>query len=451
MILIANIGNRNFTYRGMHVADFLNGQNTTFREFTKSLVVGDQEAQIELAILDTLLREYGNHIEKMYLIATNQKKGSNRDQDTHYAAELIKRKINISPEWKNIEVIIEELPISIERTEEVMNWYKRLLLKVHKTNLNGEYLICDAGGAPQMKTPLKIMSEFVLPVDRFSVKYVSQCSGEIIDVKQIEYRRVLSAYQIESILPTLNYHAGIKLWTGISDLPPDKDNVLILLQFGSARRQMLFEDARTFANKCATRIKVSKVDFDEYSKSTVHKMPNIQLAEDHIFQAKEYLYLADYSLEQNDLNNMVLYSRQFQEYMLAAILESYLQINLVSDYNNSTEQLKRYARSNNLKIGDYSIASDSVPARMVIAKTINDDEVDKWIKTFSSIEGSHSKGIGVLRNALVHSGKSVTPAKLKDFCPELSETIKLWKKLLLVETQNPYHILNSELVAALRG
>lgn len=451
MILIANIGNRNFTYRGKSVAEHLKGLNTTFREFTKSLVLGDQENNIELVILDSILREYGNHISKIVLVATNQQRGDNRDQDTHYAAELVKRRINLTPEWKNITIEIEELPISIERTAEVMNWYKRILIKTYGEHSDAEFLICDAGGAPQMKTPLKIMAEFILPADKYAVKYVLQQTGEVVDVEQVEYRKVLTAYQIESLLPTLNYRAASDLWRGITGLPEAKDNLLLMLTFANARSQMLFDDARNAANRAGGRMKDSAVDLRSYAENKVEDMPDIQFDAQHIYRAKEYLALCDYAQQNNNLNGMVLHARQFEEYMLGAVLENYLQINLLSDYNGSKEQLKQYASDNNLKIGKWPITTDSVHARMAIAKTISDTHLKEWLKTFDKVESPLSKGIGALRNSLVHEGKSITEAKLQEFCPELNSTITDWKKLILFYDENPYDTINKEILRLMKG
>lgn len=450
MILVTNIGNRNFTYQGEPVARFLQGKKTTFREFTKSLVLGNQEDQIEIAILDSILRQSGRGITEMYLIATNQKKGSHRDQDTHYAAELIKRKMATVPEWSHINVHIEELPLSIERTAEVMNWYKRMLTTLYREHPGDSFLICDAGGAPQMKTPLKIMAEFILPADSFQVQYVVQQTGEVIDVDQMEYRRVLAIYQIESLVSTLNYRAAIELWRGITGLPEDKDNVLLLLKFAAARAEMLFEDAASAAHKAANRMKDSKVDLTAYASKALSQKPDLRIKEEHIFQAQEYLALCDYAMNHNHLNQMVLHARQFQEYMLAALIEDYIGIPLLSDYSGASRKLPAYAKSHAILLGDKPITTDSVPARMAIANSHPNKEINPWIESFQRTEYQEQKGLGPLRNSLVHEGKSITSKKLVEFCPELTGIIGYWKNLLKFPKVNPFELVNSEVIRLMK-
>lgn len=450
VILIANVGNRNLTYRGNSILKELEGLKITYREFTKALVLGNQEAELNVAIIDVIFNAYKSKLNKVLLIASNQAKGANRDFDTYYAAELIKRKIRRTEAWNHLEVEILEMPISLENTSEIMSWYKRSLTRIYAENGNAEYVICDAGGAPQMKTPLKILAEFIFPLKSLSIKYVVQHSGELVDVEQVEYRKVIVAYQIESLIQSLQYRAAVELWAGLAGLSPDKDRVLLFLQFAAARSELLTADATNFGRRLLGRLKNAPCDLKDFTRGAVERSGMFNLPDKQLFQAVELLHLIAYNTSQNNLNALVLQSRQFEELMLAVLIEGYLDIPLISAYGKGVGQLVAFAIARHLKLGERTIESDSVPARIAVAKFIDDPAVQLLVRSFERVELAEKQSLGILRNALVHDGKSVTSKKVLEFCPSLPKVVEEWLEIFGLSDVKIYADMNTEMVALLK-
>jgi hypothetical protein len=457
MILIANVGNRNLNYQGVPIPEYLkeNNLNTTFRELTKSLYTGNQEAQVSIAILDVLLDAHKSSVEKLVLIATDQKKGDHRDQDTKYAAELIKRKIKLQDKWQELEVDVKHLPISIEKTADVMKWYKRFLIRTKEENPGKDFLICDAGGAPQMKTPLKIMAEFILPRENYRVEYVQHQQAKIIEVEQEEYRKVLASYQIESLLTGLHYGAAIKLWKDVSFLNPDKDNILLLLKFLNNRSSFLTDEANAAASKYINRSKSEESALHQFIHGQVPNETAQGIPERDIFRAKEYLELAAYYRDIANLNQAVMFARFFEEHILNVLLESYLDICLNSDYGGESKTtFTNYAKEHRLRLGEYPIKHPSIPAQIVVAKTIQSDIAKSFCSSFEQLEINREDKrytLGALRNELAHKGRSVTKKRLQKYAPRLFPEIDRWKQILEVENENSYQRLNTLLSCELRN
>lgn len=450
MHIITNVGNRNLLYNKEPITKFLEGKSTTYREFTSALVKGEQYASVEISILDAILNKYSNSVDRIILISTDQKMGGYRDQDTVYASKLIAGKIARTEAWKHMEVVEYTLPISIERTSEVMNWYKRFLNGLIDSETDKFHLICDAGGAPQMKNALKIMAEFVLPKDKYSVEYVKQYNGEIIEVEQDEYRKVIAAYQVESLLPGMDYHAAINIWRGVENRKESKDDVFLYLDFLAKRSGLLLDMAKPAAERLKGRLKKPNAILENYASRNIGGLsadPGIET--DLLFMATELVELCDYHREIGNLNQMVMFAQRFIEYFLGALIESHLNFRLISGYGQGeVDKMIKYAAAEKIKVPGIILDRDSVPTRLAVVGSLKLDFLAAILDSFVRL-GEGKESLGVLRNSLAHKGLSVTEARLNAFCPTLRRDIVQWRSFF-AEGKNTYHILNRELTNIIR-
>lgn len=181
-VLIATIGTRDLMFQissgvwynigddRMHNANIIGEQaevisdlglsTITYRDLTKYLLdsITTFIERLKPAIFGKLLCEKASEIEKVYLIATDQKQEvQEREKDTIYAAELIKAWIINEFNHINVEIITLGLDgINPSNFEQMFHWWRKIWREKITINPNQSIWVCLKGGVGQASEASRI-------------------------------------------------------------------------------------------------------------------------------------------------------------------------------------------------------------------------------------------------------------------------------------------------------
>ena len=198
-ILIANLGNRNITYKGEYYQDFKKRKeiSTDFRTWTEALWKNyEQEAlHIRPAILDTLIEETKHEISRVIMFSSDQPPEIRRTQDTCFEGRILQRWFR--EKYPEIQFENWEMDTPVTDNEALLRAYQQEIRKMTRRYPDRQYILCEAGGTAQQKSSLKIMLEYLMEADDFEMYYVPQnregVSGKPQKTDNIQYRKILDA------------------------------------------------------------------------------------------------------------------------------------------------------------------------------------------------------------------------------------------------------------------
>ena len=462
-LLIANIGNRNIKYRGEFI------RRDEFRTETHRLLDNYETAKhdIQLNILDVLLDEKSNEIDRVILFASDQE--VRHHQDTLYEAEILIKKIE---ERYQVPTEVKVIQCSVIDNNALLSAFRSALKQLLYYHSDHHFIICDSGGTAQQKSSLKIMTEYLLPTDRFRFYHIAEQKegpSSITEINQREYRNVIDTEQMTVLIEQGNYSGAVALFTNKTQVAnKHTDKVKHVLQFASARKANLLADARKLAG---TRIfkKHERATFDflddyEQRLAAGRHFENFDevLSEDNFFYLCELLSIAEYeTLSGNENSSLIIYST-FVETYLSAVLESLDY--MVLDSNRRHKEMKKLKQdvANDAQLmslfdlSELDYKQDGIPTLLTIGSHWITDSTHRQmvssIKSVNSIlNGSEGqKGLDVLRNQYAHKGRGITHSKLTTMIPRWPQIQQEWHNLFGLPDENVFVQMNKAIINYLR-
>jgi hypothetical protein len=196
-ILLANLGNRNIKYKGSTYTDLSKEEKETinFKEWTKHILdnYAQSREELDINILNPLVVPKGR-FDVIYLFASDQSSLNTRtNQDTLYVGEILQKLLCERYQYLEGDIkLITMEHVSVVNNGHLMRFFKKALIKIKKAYKDSRITICDAGGTPQQKMALKVMAEYILKKESYTVKYATK--NELVDDVDVhEYRKVIDS------------------------------------------------------------------------------------------------------------------------------------------------------------------------------------------------------------------------------------------------------------------
>ncbi len=444
-ILLANIGNRNLKYRGETYYHKTHG--STFKEWTLSLLNNFDSLVDDLSIniLNDLLEVQKEHLGEVILFTSNQIDEQKQDQDTIYEGQILKQLIERE---YGLAVRLIEVNCKVTDNDLLLRFYRYQLYELknqHGSDL--EVVICDAGGTAQQKSALKITAEFMLDVDCFEVWYVNPDS-HLEAVQQQEYRRIIDEIQVSSLVQNGQFEGALSLY---SQLPTELQNpdVSALLQVAAKRIRFFWNDAQLSVSKSwktdqrfalVYDFKTEAI-FQNYENDFKEDFPN----KNKLFQIAERFEMADFFFQIGDWSLAVLNYAIFMESFLNQFITNRTNFDLVGSYekgsNEMVQEIKNYYDGIIAFFGGR--VQKGVPLSIKYAQTLADKDSPTYellqiFEGLNEVTNKTQKGLQVLRNSLVHNGKSVTKKDMNNHLPFFEQNINDTRRLLGLAQKNSF-------------
>lgn len=464
-LLLTNIGNRNLLYQGKtiteHIKDHQVRSAANFREFTRqlladpddpesNLIKGSHEGNLQLAILDRLLDVHREEIDRgdlrTLVLYYSDQQDTRNDQDTIYAARVMKNLIGRS--FPTLDVRLECVEGKVTDNDALMRHYRSSLLRFLETIPDARFLICDAGGTPQMKYALKITSEFVLSQDHYTVEYVNQ-DGSIEPVPQAEYRRIIVQEQLLLMIRQLDYKGCLVLTEGRKDLAP---GVRELIEFAHYRFNAREAEARNAAKRVPQYLN------NQWLKAYIDLKPLGHKDElEEALESKGYWIVCEHlgralaCLEIADATAFVLY---FQ-LSIEAYLNHLIHVNTdykILDINRAEEAIKRYQAKQ--PTGSRQLSGMILLLKMV--QEVPEEYRHKGIlqacnRLLDPVKNWGEGSLRSLRNQIAHQGKGVEMNQLKGApLPSIETIFKDFQSWFGLGNESFYRSFNRELEEIIR-
>lgn len=451
-ILLANIGNRNITYKGLSYPDQkANFPGTNFRFFTESLLLNfdEEKKHIQPAILPALFDSLDMlSIKKLVIFYSDIQGGDRNDQDTIYEAKILEK--IFSQQFPHLQIVCKAIHCSVVDNNGLMKAYRNHLVELLETHAEENFIICDAGGTAQQKSALKILVEFLFPKDQFETYNVLQKGN--ISVQKIsseEYRKVINQEQIRSLIYKYNYEAALEIYgfhAEENDILQSFVNVSRLLfanEVKAAIAQAQLPIARVHPDMTAIKMK------GNYFSEWVNWQKLLK-KESH-FKLCLFLDIAACYQKRNDKGFTILYHHIFFERFLSDIINPYLEGRMIENRGSwewikerliTKEIFPEFIPPDGKTI--YELYSASLPVQKSIALSIKDERIDTIL---TAMEPLLQTTFSELRNKFAHEGKSISNDNITAFTPAFNK----WRKAFeLPDTDTLFDKLNKSILIMLK-
>lgn len=470
-ILIANIGNRNILYQGESHFAMVKQKKLTFdfRTFTQQLLENFEEEKphIQPNIINTLLDEKCEKLDRVILFSSSQPEEERQDQDTCFEGELLAK--ILPSQYPNLIVENRILKAPVTDNNLLMKAYRDELKAIDLQFPDATYMICDAGGTAQQKSALKIVFEYLFDREDFEVYHVAQgidYKSEIKLSEPIEYRRILDAEQILSLIEQANYRGALEIFSRLNRRA-NESPVYQLLNFGRYRMERLWLEAQKFAKieNYPASLHPHLDDLINYKKLKPSGDYSGWITQ--LFSKKAYFELCEsfailqrYS-DLDDYTAAVLNIFRFIENYLYHIMDEQLGYHFNQDFLSAQQMLAEDVRRRN----KYRGINRRFPARRIrggvplfimvsaYAPEPPHGHHKDFLKSFTvmnSLLNREFKGesdhlpLDTLRHQIAHKGLGVTKAEFKSI-PGIDDLVEKWAQWLQVSSINPYLRLNQKI------
>lgn len=442
-VLLANIGNRNITYKGkMYFEDIGAKRDATFRVWTKNILDNYEEVKgdLDINIINPIIKD--QRPGRIILFFSDQSALNTRiDQDTLYEAEIMKNILINAYDYNVDDIAIKKLDCKVIDNGALMRSYRRELLKVKRNLEHGDLItICDAGGTAQQKMALKVMAEYLLDKDQYKVVYTEK-NQLVSDVNVNEYRSVINAEEAIRLIHNGQYGGAAKLL--------DYNHLELAPRFSKkewkkrvfahcywrfyGNYEMAFSSIQgvPVSHPIIKNYQNRKLDIKNQRFGDNFDIVDIQRILDRFSKAEFFYSINNYS-------SSILAFSQFYEDFFATVLEkSYPHKKYGSPQYSNDERRQRF--TNQIlrdipdilnRIGRINIIDLSL--QCIIAK----EYPNTTIQTLASIISPHidysddaikGKAISSWRNRIAHDGYFVSETDIKnkiDYYPDLLKNIR---------------------------
>lgn len=462
-ILLSNIGNRNIKYKG-ETFDFKK-HDKDFRTWTKNLLDNflTEKEFLEINIINNLLDEIISETSTIILFASNQVNEMKKDQDTLFEAQIMKNLIE--EKYFGVEVKIEEIPCKVTDNDELLRRYRSKLKNYKQIFSEHHFVICDAGGTPQQKSALKIMTEFILEESSFEVRYVNP-NGVLEPVKQIEYRKIIVSEQIKILIDKGEYRAALELW-GITD-PTDnkscKGEFEKLLCYAYFRFNHQHEKVSEMSFKVNFLEKNNEImAYIQKNTPIVHSEWKDIMSQESLFLLGEHLETLFFRWQKRQFNECILSLSVLYEFYLHATIEHKFGYKLTNSekFSNEESRLIDVAKQKftNVAMAYPDKIIKGVPFFLVVAENIEFSSSQKFLKILKkhlstgsnwkfSSNDSKTLGINTVRNKIAHNGKYVDQKFVNEYMPYLLTFMENTFEIFEIE-ESYFNSLNQQIIALL--
>ena len=459
--LFSNIGNRNITYKGFYIDDYLKKENINkklnFKTYTKKLLDSyeQEEDYIKPLIINTLIDKVKNEIDEVIIFSSDQKNIIRTDQDTFYAGEILANLLKkIYPEISFRNIVLK---CSVVEHNQLIRTFRSKYREFKNEKPAKQIIYCDAGGTSQQKFASKIILEYLFNAEDLKVYYVSQektGKSTITDGDPHEYRKIIDKEHIFTAIKTFSYKAALSILGG-SNLKQQNTVQYKLIDFARMRSDLMYDDARNKAKDLSYTNDCKNLKFiTDYSNSTPlgnYKLFNEFINKSDFFIITEILSIAQRNVIYENYSFAVLNFYRFQELYLYSIIKK-LGYDLSDNFDNDKNRLNKEARKKFKNVyekyhGNKFMAG--LPLYILVGENLNNKLnrkiIDVFKKTNSQLNDYSGTvwGIDYLRNQFAHKGKTVLKETLITQ-PYYKELTGLFDIFGLPET-NIYETMNSSI------
>ena len=462
-ILLSNIGNRNIKYKGKTFIKEIHGED--FKEWTKNLLDNfpSEREFLEINILNDLLDEIISETSTIILFASNQVNEVKQDQDTLFEAQIMKKLIE--EKYFGVEVKIEEIHCKVTDNDELLRRYRSKLKNYKNIFSEHHFVICDAGGTPQQKSALKIMTEFMLDETAFEVRYVNP-NGILEPVKQIEYRKIILSEQIKVLIEKGEYRAALEIW-GITDPTDNKickgdfEKLLCYAYFRFNHQHEIVSEMSFKVNFLEKNADI--IEYRQKNTSILHLEWEDVMSPESLFLLGEHLETLFFRWQKRQYNECILSLSVLYEFYLYATIEHKFGYKLTNSEKFSSEQKKLIdvakKRFTNVATAFPDEIMHGVPFLLVVAENIEISTSQKFLKILKKYISTGSKwkfssndsktmGINTVRNKIAHNGKYVDQKFVNEYIPYLPMLVEGIFEIFKIE-ESYFNLLNEKIKALL--
>lgn len=461
-ILVSNIGNRNISYKGVTYPSFSKDTKEilgSFRDWSQKLLKNFEEEKqhIELNILDTLIDEKQEEIDKIYLFYSDHPAGERNDQDTLFEAEimkiLIEEQYQIPTELKKVKAVVVD-------NNTLLRFYRNALRSINKFNKQPYIIVCDAGGTAQQKSALKIILEFSLPANRYEVQYVN--FGKLEQIEPIEYRNIISTEQAASLIEDGQYYSAIKVLgfdsPELATNQKDKNFKLLAHLF------FRFHANEVYAlSNIQSKIALESPLLDAYLKKQAFSK-NEELKK--VFGEAAFLKITErfykvifYFKRQKWSSTLLALSQFYEDFFEYAYRHLKDQMDIENKFKIQYTSFITDFNKDKAPKDHYRINGFSVPVRCMICKlseVTSISTVGKLISphltyTDDSVATPNVYTLNGIRNKIAHEGKIITNSDKALHLPYLDKLIEQLKEILILEKEDLFGELNDFVIERLRS
>lgn len=453
-ILLTNIGNRHLTFNGVFFQQLQNKEHD-FLTLTKMCYENHEEYIVGLSdILTPVLKEYENKISTVYLIGSDQSeiKGAKVDQDTWWAAQLIKREFD---KIGNFETIVLKNNSFATDTDAQINFFLTVIRNLYKVYPDSNCILMDVGGTPQQKLALKQTCEFVWDQEKLKIINQNIQNKETSIVKNEVSRDLLKLEQIIHLLKEGQYRGAQYLALEIKQL--EIPHLVAMLKFCNFRFIQLYSECCN--GNLSSKTNLGQEFFETFVKNYKTKKNNNEkvrslLSNQKItnkeageisFEITEKYYLAQWHWIMQDYTAFVLAIQQFIETLINGFVTAFTGFDIFKYYYSKSYLLQDYIIQEYPEI--YTIllnmwsekVKPSLPVHIIIAEEFviqTNPEILPFFEDLRSIleslNGSKKMvGLDTLRNEIAHKGKGVNNKALENILPSNDEDpLSSWADLM---------------------
>lgn len=470
-ILLANLGNRNLYFKTDDEAN-RKRQRENYRQWSHDLLERYEEVapHLEPVIIPAVLDQPETYpVEELILFYSDTPAEEGRNnQDTLYVAQILKK---LLPErYPGIQVFLKPLKCNPANAEGLLKRFRsKIRTIVNKQPETAYYYVLDAGGTPQMKSAMKIMMEYQLPENRYTLlEGLKGRNNETLigEMQPNEYRKVLQAEAAFRLVEKGEY-AGAMEVLGFDPFAEQQPNRLgVMLQTALLRKQMDHGAIQKRANQVLGALKKREKVPEWLENLSIRAEEDLSqkwdglLTPQEAFRFKEFWRWSTFYYSLGDYSSTVLTLHNGFEYGLNRVLEKAYEGNLKGNRENTLEKIgealidkpevKEWMRKKESDKLEYSLPTlilaalhnGAIPASFV-----------EWVELFTPYikgyqaeiaEAKHIQYLDVLRNHLAHEGKGVTRKDIQNLVEPLDHLLRHVLSLCLA-TEHSIQEMNEDL------
>jgi hypothetical protein len=462
MIVIANIGNRNIRYKNQYFDRKLPEFSSfpSFREFTRDLLerFDTEKSHIEPQILPELIRHLNEVPRRLVLFYSDSPEGEWNGQDTVHESMILEK--CFAQQYPNMKVRLMPLKCKVTDTDGLMRRYRSYMKGIiGEAEPEEHFVLCDAGGTPQQKSALKIISEFLLDDARYSVYNVNfagaQSSVEKTD--SVEYRKVITQEQICSLIGSGNYRGAQSVY-GLNQ-QYSQGALSKALEIAASLFEININRACTLSAPSGFGKKDSAdwplfgtiAERSFYDAGDEPRWDGVFNTE-QLFALRVILEVARINEANRHYGYAVLFHHIFIEQALSFVLKAKTGFDI--DDKEGWDRLKEKLIAGQLFNGiepPYGeswgeIFHASLPVKITLAEALRLPLFSRFVASFKSMNSTclrksniQKTGLDQLRNKFAHEGRLITDDDWAEFKPEFAE----WYVWLQMDRKNLFRELNS--------
>ena len=460
-IILANIGNRNITYKGKIIRDILganrellpkdflsNQENPNYWNFTKWLTdplnYEREKENLQSQISDNVIDEEIESLDKVVLFTTDQGNYTRNNQDTFFTGKILQ---NVYREkYPGVEFEVRVYKDHLTKTEKILSWYRNEIKTLYIKNIDHNFILVDSGGSYQMKFSLKISCEYLIPREKFTTWYVSQDQidiSKLVKSDNFEFRKIIDTIQSISLLNKLNYSSSY----------------LLLLEINHKHKELVhFAQYReSFQPEACQNLKFLLLGKKEYSDLMFltnynnHSFKNSQLKElveeEHYYLLFEMLSKIQKCIELKYYRDFFILAYSFIETCLHSICEKNTGAKLMTKFNWDSEKIVKMGTPKISDVIKFLRKAEFLSKELYFQfeKTLTRSVYQSKENLFKT---ERNTALNTIRNEIAHKGRGVGESEFSDL--PYKDVFAKWFEMFELPEKNVYDQMNEEIIPFLK-